>query len=172
MVASRKIADARPTPNSLKVRSFSRRKLPKTNTMMAAAAVITRAVVARPLATDGVAVAGAVVLLLDPGEEEHLVVHREAEHDGEEHHRRERLDGPGLQPGDVAEPAPLHDGDGDAVGGADRQQVHDHGLQRHEQRSEHHHHQQERHQQHRQEEVRHPRAEEVGEVDRGGHLSR
>ena len=42
--------------------------------------------------------------------------------------------GPGCEAGDVAEPAPLHDGDGDAVGGADRQQVHDHGLERHEQR--------------------------------------
>ena len=43
---------ARPTPKSLNVRSFSSRKLPKTNTMMAAAAVMTRAVVARPLATE------------------------------------------------------------------------------------------------------------------------
>ncbi len=51
-VASRKMAVARPTPNSLKVRSFSSRKLPKTNTMMAAAAVMTRAVLASPLATE------------------------------------------------------------------------------------------------------------------------
>ena len=88
---------ASPMPNILKVRSFSRMKLPKTTTMIAAAAVMTRAVVARPLATDEVAVAGARPLLLHAGEEEHLVVHRQAEHDGEEHHRRERLDGPGCQ---------------------------------------------------------------------------
>ena len=38
------------------------------------------------------AVAGAVPLLPDPGEQEHLVVHRQAEHDGEQHHRHPRLD--------------------------------------------------------------------------------
>ena len=52
MVASRKIAVARPTPISLMVRSFSSRKLPKTTTMIAAAAVMTLAVAARPSATD------------------------------------------------------------------------------------------------------------------------
>ncbi len=35
---------------------------------------------------------GAVVLLLHPREQEHLVVHREPEHDREHHHRDERLD--------------------------------------------------------------------------------
>ena len=43
---------ASPMPNILKLRSFSRMKLPNTTTMIAAAAVITRAVVASPLATE------------------------------------------------------------------------------------------------------------------------
>ena len=51
-MASRNTATASPMPNSLSTRSDSRRKLPKTTTMMAAAAVITLAVVASPLATD------------------------------------------------------------------------------------------------------------------------
>ena len=37
-------------------------------------------------------VAGAVVLLADAGQQEDLVVHREAEDDGEQHHRRPGLD--------------------------------------------------------------------------------
>ncbi len=52
MVASRKIAVASPVPISLKVRSDSSRKLPKTTTMIAAAAVMTLAVAARPSATE------------------------------------------------------------------------------------------------------------------------
>ena len=52
MVASSRIAVARPVPISLSTRSFSSRKLPKTTTMIAAAAVMTLAVAARPSATD------------------------------------------------------------------------------------------------------------------------
>ena len=52
MVASSSTAPARPMPKSLMTRSFSSRKAPKTKTMMRAAAVITRAVAARPSATD------------------------------------------------------------------------------------------------------------------------
>ena len=52
IVASRKIAVASPTPMSLSERSFSNRKLPKTTTMIAAAAVMTLAVAARPSATE------------------------------------------------------------------------------------------------------------------------
>ena len=61
-------------------------------TMISAAAVITRAVAARPSATASRVVAGAVVLLADPREQEHLVVHRQAEQDREHHHRDERRD--------------------------------------------------------------------------------
>src|SRR5581483_70574 len=47
-VASRITATASPTPNCLIVGSPLRRKLPNTNTMIRAAAVITRALVTRP----------------------------------------------------------------------------------------------------------------------------
>ena len=75
-------------------RSSPSTKLANTHTMIRAAAVMTRAVEARPSATAVRVVVRAVVLLPDPGEEEHLVVHREAEDDGEQHHRRPRLDRP------------------------------------------------------------------------------
>ena len=51
MVASRKIADASPIPNSFRNTSGAARKARKTTTMIAAAAVITRAVLASPSAT-------------------------------------------------------------------------------------------------------------------------
>ena len=156
MVASMSTATDRPRPNSLTTRSDSPRKLPNTTTMMAAAAVITRAVDGQPVGHRGAAVAGAVPLLPDPGEQEHLVVHRQAEHDGEQHHRHERLDRGALDVEQAAAPAPLEHGDDDAVGGADRQQVHDHGLERHQQRAEHHHQQQERQAEHGGEEPRQP----------------
>ena len=124
-------------------------------TMIAAAAVMTRAVVARPSAT---------ALALSPvrsysslmrREQEDLVVHRQPEDDGEQHHRHERLDRAALADADeVLHPAPLEDRDDDAVGGADRQQVHDDGLERHEQRAEHGHQEQERQSEHGAEEER------------------
>ena len=52
MVASSRMAVANPTPIIFMVRSNSSMKLPKTTTMIAAAAVITLAVAARPSATD------------------------------------------------------------------------------------------------------------------------
>jgi hypothetical protein len=52
MVASSRMAVARPVPMSFTVRSFSRMNVPKTNTMIAAAAVMTLAVAARPSATE------------------------------------------------------------------------------------------------------------------------
>ena len=113
-------------------------------------------------------VAGLVVLLLDAGEEEDLVVHGQAEHDGEEHHRDERLDGPAAGDADqVLAPAPLEDGDDDAVGRGDGQHVHDDRLDRHQQRPEDHHQEEERQGQHDAEEEREPPAEVVGEVDAG-----
>ena len=66
MVASISTAIDRPSPNSLTTRSDSPMKLPKTTTMIAAAAVITRAVEARPSATEASAVTGAVPLLSHP----------------------------------------------------------------------------------------------------------
>ena len=50
-VASRNTATAKPTPSSLMAIIGPRANEPKTNTMITAAAVITRAVDARPFAT-------------------------------------------------------------------------------------------------------------------------
>ena len=144
MVASKRIAVARPVPIIFIVRSNSSMNDPKTTTMIAAAAVITLRGRRETVGDRGPAVAGAAPLLTDPGEEEHLVVHREAEHDREQHHRDPRVDRPRCHARDVAQPAPLEQRDHHAVRGADREQVHEHGLQRHEQRPEHEHQQQER----------------------------
>ena len=116
-------------------------------------------------------IAGAVVLLLDARQQEHLVVHRQAEHDREQHHRHERFDRRRLDAGQSAEPAPLEDGDDDAVGGRDRQHVHDDRLERHQQRAEHHHQQQERHGEYGAEEDQDAATEIVTEVDVGRHRS-
>ncbi len=74
-------------------------------------------------------VAGAVPGFLDPGQQEDLVVHGQAEDDGEHDHRHVRLDGHVLADAEqAAAPAELEDGDDDAVGGADAEQVEDGGL--------------------------------------------
>ena len=69
---------------------------------------------------------------------------------------------------EVGAPAPLEHGDHHAVGGGDRQDVHDDGLERHQDRAEHDHQQQERQRQHGAEEDEDAAAEVVGEVDVGG----
>ena len=149
MVASTSTATAMPNPKSLSARSGPSTNAPNTQTMIAAAAVITRAVDREAVGDRGGVVAGAVVLLLDAAEEEHLVVHRQAEHDGEHHQRRPRLDRSLLPDAEQARaPAPLEHRDHQAVRDADGEQVHHHRLQRHQDRAEHHHQQQERQQQH------------------------
>ena len=75
------------------------------------------------------------------------------------------LIGPAFDAEQLAGPAPLEDGDDDAVGGADRQHVHEDGLERHEQRPEDRHQQQERQGQHGAEEDEHALGEVVGDVD-------
>ena len=76
--------------------------------------------------------------------------------------------GPPVDADEVGAPAPLEDRDEHAVGGGDRQHVHDDGLERHQQRAEDHHQQQERQRQHGGEEDERAPGEEVGEVDVGG----
>ena len=166
-------ANARPKPISFSTRRSESTKLPNTQIMIAAAAVMSRAVFARPCATARGVVAVRSYSSLMRRQQEHLVVHREPEHDGEEHHRDPRLDRPFLADAHRAlHPTPLEDRDDHAVGGADRQQVHDHGLQRHEQRSEHEHQQDEAQQQDRDEHVRQAPAQRVGEVDADRGLAR
>ena len=148
-VASMNTAVARPRPNILTVTSSVATKARNTLIMISAADVITLAVVARPSTTLRVAVTGPLELLTDPGQEEHLVVHREPEEDGEHDHRDERVRrAPWRRADEALAPAPLEHGDDHAVGGADRQQVHDRRLERHQHRAEHDHQQQERQRHH------------------------
>ena len=92
--------------------------------MISAAPVIRRAVEPTPNEIV-VVVAGLRVALANPAEQEHLVVHREAEEDGEEEERH-----PGLDDVDLLEAEELvahaldEDEDEQAVGGADGEQVH------------------------------------------------
>ena len=81
-------------------------------------------------------VASGVVMLPNSRKEEHLVVHAQPKNDGEEHHRGPRLDRGSADSDQVTAPTPLEDGDHYSVGRADRQQVHEHGLQGHEHRTE------------------------------------
>ena len=70
-------------------------------------------------------VPGLEPFLVDAGDEEHLVVHGQAEEDGEQHHRQERLDGAGpVHAEEAAQPSPLEDGHQDPEGGADGEHVH------------------------------------------------
>ncbi len=149
-VASTRMATARPRPNTSRTRSGSpMTNDPKTQTMMAAAAVMTRPVEAIPSATAAPVIPGAAPFLLDAGEQEDLVVHGQPEGDGEHHQRDPRVDRPGpADREDRREPAPLVDGDDGPVSGPDRQQVHGRGLERDGDRAEHGHEQEERHQDH------------------------
>ena len=109
-VASMKIALAKPMPNSLMMMLSPSTNDRKNVHMIAAAAVMTRAVADKPSATAVVLFAGAQVLLPDAREQEHLVVHREAEQDREHHDRQERLDRPFLADAhELFAPAPLED---------------------------------------------------------------
>ena len=93
--------------------------------MIIAALEIVFAESARPPATAAAVVVGLVVALLDAREQEHLVVHREAEHDRQHQRRRQRVDvAEVVEADDAVEPALLEDDHQHAVGRADREQVH------------------------------------------------
>ena len=91
-IASRNTAAARPKPNSLIARSSPSMNDRNTQIMIAAAALITRPVKAIPSATARRGVAVADPFLAHARDQEHLVVHRQAEHDREHQHRDPRLD--------------------------------------------------------------------------------
>jgi hypothetical protein len=75
--------------------------------------------------------AGAVVLLLDAGQEEHLVVHRQAEGDAEHEDRHRRVDAAGGREVEQAgEVAVLEDPDHRAERGGQAEQVEDQRLDR------------------------------------------
>ena len=92
IVASTAIATARPTPNCFTVGSPLRMKLANTLTMISAAEVITRALVASPRITDSRLSSVSVKCSWIRETQEHLVVHREAEQDREHQQRHEALD--------------------------------------------------------------------------------
>jgi hypothetical protein len=78
-------------------------------------------------------------LLLDAAEEKDLVVHREAEEDAEHQDGDEAVNHAGaLEPQQILEVAPLEDEDQHPIGGADREHVHQDGLQWEQRRAEHH----------------------------------
>ena len=116
-------------------------------------------------------VAGPVVLLLDPRQQEHLVVHGEAEQDREDPDRQLDRDRRRLRDADQVSERSAADREREDTerGRTGRQQVHDHGLERDHDRAEHHHQQQERDQQHAAEEERQPVSGPPGGVEVRGH---
>jgi hypothetical protein len=88
-------------------------------------------------ADGGGAVAALEPLLVYPGDQEHLVVHRQPEEDREQEHGDEGVDRPAGNPEQASEPTPLEDRDNHTQRSADREQVHRRGLQRNHGRSEH-----------------------------------
>ena len=79
----------------------------------------------RPVATARVVVAALVVALLDPREQEHLVVHRQPEREDEDHDRHPHLDrAEGVEAEQPGQVAVLEDPHQRAEGRAERQRVH------------------------------------------------
>ena len=90
--------------------NWSVTKAAKTTTMIEAALVIVPAVTAMPRATAARGVEPAVPRLLDPREDEQVVVHRKAEQDREDEDRDPALDDPaGHDPELLGEPAVVED---------------------------------------------------------------
>ena len=92
IVASRRTATASPKPSCLMITSSRVTKTLKTTTMIAAALVIVPDVIEMPRATASFEREPVVAGLLDPGEDEDVVVHREPEQDREDEDGHERLD--------------------------------------------------------------------------------
>ena len=152
IVASISTATARPTPICLMSSVESVAKIANTATITSAALVTVLAVVRMPRSTASSVDRPPIDELLDPADDEHVVVHREAEQHREQEQR---------QPGDDAavrveaeqplQVALLEDPDEHAVGGADREQVEHDRLERDHDRAERHQQQQERQPEHERE---------------------
>ena len=138
MVASISTARAVPTPSSLISVIWEVAKAPIATAKSRAAAVTIRPVRWRPTATASLRVQAVVVGLLDAGQEEHRVVGGEAERHGPQQDRLGQVQGADAvvveQP---LEAAVLEDPHQQPEGGAERQQVHDHGLHRQDHRAGH-----------------------------------
>ena len=94
IVASIRIAAASPTPISLKSRKERVAKIAKTATITAAALVTTPGGRLQAVGDGFLGRHAAIVRLADPGEDEHVVVHREPEEDDEEEQRQPGGDRP------------------------------------------------------------------------------
>src|SRR5690606_20589989 len=113
--------------------------------------------------------AGASPRLVDPGQQEDLVVHAETEDDREHHHRHIALDRHRAgHPERGPAPAPLEHGHHDAVGRGEGQDVEDGRLDGDEQAAEDRQDDQERQGDHDADDQRQPVRDDVAEVDLGG----
>jgi len=131
IVASTPIATALPRPISLIDGSPVPTNTRNTQTMISARRCDRARARGEPLRDRQLGVVGGLVALADARQQEHLVVHRQAEHDRQHERRRQRVDVAGrLEAEETVDPAPLEDRDQHPVGGADRQQVHHQRLQR------------------------------------------
>ena len=131
--------------------------------------MITRAVPAKPLDDRVVVADPGLAALLDLRQQEHLVVHREAEEDREHQQRHEGDDRDlAVEPDQLEADALLEDQDQHPVGGGDREQVHQPGGERHDDRAERDHQQQEAERDDDRDHERQLLADLVGEVDVGG----
>ena len=166
-VASMRIAEAMPTPMTLRTTSGLGMKAANTATMIAAAAVMTRPVPARPSSDRAAVVAGAQPGLAHPADQEDLVVHRQPEQHREHQHRDERRQRRlGVDADQLAGPAALQDERDDAVRRGDGQQVHHGRLDRDRDAAERDEQQQHRQQHHAADEQRDPLGDVGGAVDR------
>ena len=155
IVASIKTATASPKPTCWSITSRPAANPPKTATMIRAAPVMIRAVDWRPTATDSLLRFVCVVVLLDPAEQEDVVVHAQAEQDREEEDRDPGLDRRGLLEAEqIRADTLLEDQDHQAVGRTHGKQVEDDRLERQDDRAEDDHQEQE------------AQAEDEGEDDR------
>ncbi len=165
IVASIRIATARPMPISFMSMMLSVAKIEKTATITIAALVTVPAVAVIPSRTASSLPRPPVDRLADPAEDQHVVVHREAEQDHEQEERQ-----PGADPSvgveaeqRLAQPV-LEDEDEDPVGGAHREQVEHDRLDRDDDRAEGDQQQQERKPEDEGEDQRQALAEQLAEV--------
>ena len=140
--------------------------------MMSAAPVMMRLVAFSPTATASTTPVGAVEVLAYPAEEEHVIVHAQAEEDAEQEQRHPGFDGRLLEAEQLMSYAHLEDEHQHAVRGADRQKIHEDGRERDYDRSKDQHQQDEGQTQHEGDHGRRERVHEMHGVAVEGGLPR
>ena len=157
---------ARAKPMLLMVGSPPRMKLPKTEIMIRAAAVTTRAPCRKPPSTASVGLSPWHVVLAHPADQEDLVVHGEPEEQADQEDRQEADDRPGAVDAERRRRAsPTGRPRRRAERGADAEQEAQRRLERHQERPEDDHQQQEREADDQQQEDRQRVASFVRDVD-------